>query len=494
MNTIVKTGCGTVEGVRDAGLVKWLGIPYAKEPVGELRFRRAVACEPWEGKKLCQEYGNSPVNFLSVFPSIGNESEDCLNLNVWRPDNDEKKLPVFVWIYGGAYASGEACDVLYNGARFAREGVVYISINYRVGPLGAFDFSAYDKESFDSNCWLSDQIMALKWIKANAEVFGGDSDNITIAGESAGGTSICALLASPAAKGLFNKAIVQSGMAKSVLSERNNKLLLDMLIEQLGLTADTVGKLREMDTADMKKAVENVLASSNSAYPGTCNPGPVFDDLIPGLISKSIRSGAAKDVKLIIGTMRDENTEFYAMGWVPASWEQIEKMLSMSGHADKLEAFKKTYGGAGSEKDQFVALSTDSQFLIGSAQVADAQSEYNDVWMYRFDYAPIALRESGVGAAHGYELPICLGNLEGPYGDAWIGTPENVINKLTAEMAGTWLSFAKNGDPNHGKLDTRWEKYDSTHRKTYVFDEQSHVMEAKLSERLALWDGLELYP
>lgn len=494
MNTIVKTCCGTVEGFRDAGVVKWLGIPYAKEPVGELRFRRAVACESWEGIKLCHDYGDSPVNFLSVFPSIGSESEDCLNLNIWRQDNDEEKLPVFVWIYGGAYASGEACDVLYDGARFAREGVVYVSINYRVGPLGAFDFSCYDKESFDSNCWLSDQIMALKWVKDNVEAFGGDSNNITIAGESAGGTSICALLASPAANGLFNKAIVQSGMAKSVLSERNNRLLLDMLIEQLGLTADTVGKLRDMDTADMKDAVENVLASSNSAYPGTCNPGPVFDDLIPCLISERIRSGSAKDVKLIIGTMRDENTEFYDMGWVPASWEQVGKMLSMSGHADKLEVFKKTYGGAGSEKDQFVALSTDSQFLIGSTQVADAQSEYTDVWMYRFDYAPFALRENGTGAAHGYELPICLGNLAGPYGDAWNGTPRNVIRKLTAEMAGAWLSFAKTGDPNHGELDTHWEKYDSTHRKTYVFDEQSHVIEAELSERLALWNGLELYP
>ena len=494
MNTIVNTSCGAVEGVREDGLLKWLGIPYAKEPVGELRYRRAVACEPWEGTKLCDKYGDSPVNFLSVFPSIGNESEDCLNLNIWRPDSDEKKLPVFVWIYGGAYASGEACDVLYDGANFAHEGVVFVSINYRVGPLGAFDFHAYDSASFDSNCWLSDQIMALKWIKDNAAAFGGDCENITVAGESAGGTSILALLASPAAKGLFHKAIVQSGMAKSVLSERNNKLLLNMLIEKLGLTPDTVSKLRDMDTAEMKDAVEYVLASSNSAYPGTCNPGPVFDDLIPELISKRIREGSAKDVKLIIGTMRDENTEFYAMGWVPMSWEQVEKMLADSGHGDKLGEFKRIYGSTGSEKDQFVALSSDSQFVIGSAQVADGQSQYNDVWMYRFDYAPVALREPGIGAAHGYELPICLGNCKGPYGDAWIGTPENVIDKLTTEMAGAWLSFAKTGDPNHSALDTCWEKYDPANRKTYVFDEQSHVMEAALSERLALWDGLELYP
>ena len=212
------------------------------------------------------------------------------------------------------------------------------------------------------------------------------------------------------------------------------------------------------------------------------------------MISKRICEGAAKDVKLIIGTMHDENTEFYAMGWVPMTWEQVGKMLTDSGHGDKLDEFKRIYGGAGSEKNQFVALSSDSQFVIGSAQVADGQSRYNDVWMYRFDYAPVALREPGIGAAHGYELPICLGNCKGPYGDAWIGTPENIISKLTAEMAGAWLSFAKTGDPNHGALDACWEKYDMANRKTYVFDEQSHVVEADLSERLALWDGLELYP
>jgi para-nitrobenzyl esterase len=213
MNTTVEIKYGTVEGFKENGLAKWFRVPFAEPPVGELRFRRAVECEKWNGIRSCKQHGNKPIQFASLSQTKAiSESEDCLYLSIWRSDNEKKKLPVFVWIYGGAFIAGECSEPGYDGSTFAKEDILYVAINYRLGVLGFYDFTGYDKENFDSNCGLSDQIMALKWIKENIEAFGGDSENITIAGESAGGTSVCNLLAAPTAKGLFHKAISQSGL------------------------------------------------------------------------------------------------------------------------------------------------------------------------------------------------------------------------------------------------------------------------------------------
>ena len=210
-DTLAATQYGEVQGFAAAGVKTWLGIPYAAPPVGELRFRRNQPPIPWQGVKKCVAFGNKPIQYMNMFGlerSRVPASEDCLYLNVWAPLNAAKdaRLPVFVWIYGGAYHMGEGSDPMYDGASFARDGVVFVNFNYRVGPLGFYDFSMYDKR-FESNCGVSDQIAALRWVRDNIAAFGGDPNNVTIAGESAGGTGVYNMLASPAAKGASRAAV-----------------------------------------------------------------------------------------------------------------------------------------------------------------------------------------------------------------------------------------------------------------------------------------------
>ena len=195
---IVQTNSGKVRGYERDGIVEYLGIPYAEAPVGALRFKRSLPKAPWEGVFDAKEYGSPAVQFDEGKPR---GSEDCLFVNVQRPPEGEK-LPVFVWIHGGGYNTGAASDGIYNGKAFARDGLVFVSFQYRMNVLGFYDFTTFPGcENFDSNCGLSDQILALKWIHENIEFFGGDPNRVTIAGESAGGASVVNMLAVPSVKG-----------------------------------------------------------------------------------------------------------------------------------------------------------------------------------------------------------------------------------------------------------------------------------------------------
>ena len=177
---------------------------------------------------------------------------------------------MFVWIYGGGFSYGECSDPLYDGSSFARNDVIFVGINYRLGVLGFYDFTPYQNQNeyFDSNCGFSDQLTALKWIKENIEAFGGDSDNITIAGESAGGTSVCHMMASPYAKGLFNKAISQSALPDCLHNSSSAKRNMDMFLNQMKMSQDEVIKLKTMDVNEMKSAAQYVLDNSCLIYPG----------------------------------------------------------------------------------------------------------------------------------------------------------------------------------------------------------------------------------
>ncbi|MDG2575888.1 carboxylesterase family protein, partial [Vibrio parahaemolyticus] len=182
MNLIIQTTKGKIEGFETEGVNAWFDIPFGKPPVGDLRFKRAQPVDPWEGVKDCKTYGNDPIQFIGVRDK---EDEDCLNINVWAPKN-ANKLPVLVWFYGGGLHYGFNSDLSYDGAHMAASDVIRVNINFRLGPLGYYDFNQFDS-SFDTNCTISDQIEGLKWVKENIEAFGGDPDNVTIFGESGGG-------------------------------------------------------------------------------------------------------------------------------------------------------------------------------------------------------------------------------------------------------------------------------------------------------------------
>lgn len=500
MNTKVQIKYGILEGFKEDGLNKWFGVPFAKPPVGELRFRRAIECEKWVETKECKKHGNKPIQFSPLESKKATkymnvpESEDCLYLNIWRPDNEKNRLPVFIWIYGGGFSVGECSDPTYDGSAFAKDGILYIAFNYRVGVLGFYDFTIYDKDNFDSNCGLSDQIMALKWIKENIDAFGGNPDNITIAGESAGGASVCNLLTAPSAKGLFHKAISESGLPGCVHSKNSTKYNLDVFLDQIKLTPNTVSKLLEMDVHTMKNPCQYVQSNSCKLNPGIFQPGPVVDDLLPESSVYATAKGNADGVKLIIGTNHDEGSLFLQMKWFPHTWEMVEKMCRDNQCEEKYPELYNLYNKKGKLRNQLNLLAKDRAFLVDAIKVADGQSKYNDVWMYRFDYTPVLLKLTGFNAMHGCEVPIALNTMaaKGFLCKLWVGTSKKMKEKLIKEMHTAWVNFAKTGDPN-GHLDFFWEKYEPNKRKTYIFHKYSHLEENPEDAIFEVWKDIHLF-
>lgn len=489
---IVSTKKGKVEGFRKNGINMWFGIPYAKAPLGKLRFRRAVEHEPWSDVRVCKIFGNKPYQFTTGPLTLATPSEDCLYLNIWAPEN-ACKLPVYLWIYGGMYAKGDGSRRDYWGAGMAQSGVIFVNFNYRLGPLGFFDFSMYEK-SFETNCGFSDQIAALKWVKENIEAFGGDPDNITIGGESAGATAVYDMLASPAAKGLFKRAIAQSGVPASGGTQAALKLNTDLFLLKMGMSPNDVPKLKTMDPEKMIRAARYVIDEHCNAYPGLFAPGPLIgDDLLPKFPWEAMAEGSAEGIDVIIGTDKDEGKIFVNMKRTtfPNSWGQVSGMLIYNGYADRFSAFTKFYDISDWEWEQMSEFAKDRAFLVDAIRCADAQSDKARVFMYRYDYVPRLLKLLRIGAMHGSEIGLTL-NTDGLFAKLMRFTPKHEVSKMKNCMHGCWLSFIKNGNPKGG-LCIDWPQYDFETRDTLIFDLNPCVERNPGQKAFELWKDIELY-
>jgi len=490
---VINTKYGQIEGFVEHGISKWHGIPYAKPPVGDLRFRRAVPCDPWKEVKKCTKFGNRPIQFkLKALLSKKGDSEDCLYLNIWKKNNDAKNLPVYVWIHGGYLFCFAAHDSLYDDETFAQEDVIFVSVGYRLGPLGCFDFSIYNKEAFDSNCCLSDQILALQWIHDNIAAFGGDPNNITINGESAGGASVLALMCCPSAKGLFQKVICQSGYPDGHHSARSNKLLMDMFLEKLNVKPEEAEKIRDMDIKTLQSATDYVL-DHLPRYPGIFWPSFVYDDLLPEDCYTSLRNGCADGIKLIIGTTKNESTFFNTMHECPKNKEEVKKMLENNGMIDKFEAIEDFYyqKKKGGDSTPTLNFARDYMFVLGSTEVADILSQrHQEVWMYRFDFMPILPRLMGMKATHGIDVHCVFNNPDILTGLLWLFTRPSSQTILYQTMHNSWLNFIKTGNPNGEHLTIEWEKYDASKRKTLLIDRNSTLVENPEKETIEFWTNV----
>ncbi len=513
---IVQTTCGKVKGYLREGRIEYLGIPYAKPPVGELRFKRAQKLEAWDGVFDAKEYGSQAVQHDE---GINQGAEDCLSVNVQRPVEGEG-LPVFVFIHGGGYTTGSASVPLYNGKYFAEEGLVFVSFHYRVGVLGFYDFTTYPGcEGFESNCGISDQIMAMQWIHDNIAAFGGDPDNITINGESAGGASVVNMLAIPEVKGLFQKAIAQSGLPNCVCTHETARQNIDLYLEGMGMTEKDIPKLKEMDPFEMLKGIAYVSQKHQYKNPGMFLPGPVIDDLLPVRPIEAIKKGSAKDVKLIIGTnmhegsmfVHPENTGF------PNSWAMVAEMMERNGHAESIPQIIDYYHPSRNDRlaelkaqrelsvssvppipeelqlegaYPFIEFATDYAFQMPSVKVAEAQRQYTeDVWMYRYEYISRSGWESGSLASHAYELPLCFKNMDFHFSRfVFKDEPEEIVNTLMNEIHGSWVRFAKTGDPNPEWL--RYAGFDSAVR---IFYRESRTIRLDRTGLMQAWGDLRFY-
>ncbi len=512
----VNTKSGKVKGHLNEGRIEYLGIPYAKPPVGKLRFKRAQKIDPWEGVFEANEYGLEPIQNDN---GMDKGSEDCLTINIQRPANDEK-LPVYVYIYGGGYTTGSACDPLYNGRAFADDGLVFVSFQYRLNVLGFYDFTTYPGcEDFDSNCGISDQILAMQWIHDNIEAFGGDPDNITINGESAGGASVVNMLAIPAVRGTFQKTIAQSSLPNCVCTHETARQNIDLYLEGMGMTEKDVPKLKEMDALELLKGVSYVAEKHQYKNPGMFLPGPVIDDLLPERPIDAIRKGSAKGVKLIIGNNLHEGTMFVhpEKTGFPNSWSMIAEMMEKNGHAaaiprmidyyhpsrnDRFTKFKAqkefSMGSVPPFTEEFeqegaypfIAFATDYAFQMPAVKVAEAQRQHTeDVWMYRYEYISASGWKTGWLASHAFELPLSFANMDFHFSQmVFKEEPEDVVEKLIREVHGSWVQFAKTGDPNPEWL--RFKGYDSPVR---LIDKESKTVRLDRTELMRVWDDMRFY-
>jgi para-nitrobenzyl esterase len=491
---------GRLVGLGERDVRAFRGIPFAKPPVGRLRWRMPEPAEPWAGVRDATRFGpvcpQAPTPFDSLFGgSLSVQSEDCLYLNVWAPGPERTPHPVIVFIHGGAFVIGAGSQSIYSGAHLARRGVVVVTINYRLGVFGLLDLpdATAGRACGTGAEALADQLLALDWIKRNISAFGGDPGNVTVMGESAGGMSITALLASPLARGLFHRAIIQSGTAHVGLVRERSERLARAVLAALSLGPEDVRRLADIPAAQLVKAQIGVIAAAHGGK-GVQRLGRLpFQPALGGPILPvrpiaAIREGAARGIPLLCGTTREEWKLFTAVD--PRlrlmSANQFEARLARSA-ADAALMLAKVYS-AGSPFDRFNAYMTDRIFGVPTARLGEAQSRFAPVYAYRFDWRSRLL--GGIfGACHALDLGFVFGTYAAGPAAAFFGTGA-AADSLACAMMDCWVAFARTGDPST-HASGPWPGYDGDKRATMIFgDGPPRVANAPDGERIDAWNAV----
>ena len=500
--TTVETTLGTVAGLVRDDIHVFKGIPYAAPPVGLLRFRPPQPAAPWTGTRDAAQYGPvapqtaSPMEAMFGGPQPQQSEADCLTLNVFTPAPDGARRPVMVWIHGGAFVTGSGSTPWYDGTSFARNGdVVVVTINYRLGALGFLHLDELS-ESFagsgSGNVGILDQVAALEWVRDNAEAFGGDPNNVTAFGESAGAMSVGTLLGLPAAKGLFVKAIPQSGAAHHARPVDTATDMARRFLAEAGLTADAdgVAKLQELPLDALIDAQATLLPKT--AASGGLAFAPVVDGIVlPEAPIDAIGGGSAADVAVLIGTTRDEMKLF---GMMDPSLNDLDDARMLRRAAAFLNDEKKAAGLINAYKaarpgtppaELWGAMSTDQVFRIPAVRLAERQSALgNSVYMYRFDWATPVF--GGVlGACHALEIPFVFDNLGAAGSEMFTGPASDEMKAMARTMHTAWHTFARTGNPGDG-----WPRYEASSRNVMRFDLQSEVVADPDSAEREAWEGL----
>jgi para-nitrobenzyl esterase len=462
----VRVRAGLLQGTAEAGteIVAYKGIPYARPPVGELRWRPPVPADAWAGMRDARAFGSAclqpPAQPTSIYYSgMASTSEDCLTLNVWAPKN-ARKLPVMVWIHGGSLVGGSSSEPLYDGVRIAQRGIVFVSINYRLGLLGYLAHPALSAESsqhLSGNYGLLDQIEALRWVRDNVAAFGGDPGKVTIAGESAGGLSVIALMTSPLARGLFTRAIVQSGYmpSYSLLHEAGYGL---PSAESAGARmasaagASTVGELRAVD---LVKLFQAGLATG-------WQPEPVVDGIVlKRQLAEVFARGEQAKVPVLAGFNEGEiRSLLFLMPKAPATQVAYEADVRRRFGASAA-AFLAAYPGVDPRADVMASMRDGlygfaAQYLVRQ-QTAVGQPAY----LYFFRHGTPAERARDLVAFHASELPYVFGQVgeSAALGPNWPRPPlTSEESQLSEALLGYWTSFVRDGSPKaQGAVD--WPRF-----------------------------------
>jgi para-nitrobenzyl esterase len=490
----VETSYGGLRGHLRGAHVAFLGVPYAKPPVGALRFQAPQPLDRWSGTREALSFGPSaPQDPLAApgFRADGPESEDCLYLNLYAPAGAGSARPVLFWIHGGGFSHGSGSQPSYDGGPLAERGdVIVVSINYRLGALGYLYLGAHGGERFGAaaNVGQLDQIAALRWVQENVSAFGGDPARVTLFGESAGAVAVATLMAMPAARGLFSQAIAQSGTANRLGSTANAAAVTTRYLRTLGIPDADPEKLRAADVGALLRAQ------------GPRGPlSPVVDgESLPNRPIQAVRDGVTKHIPLLVGTNRDEQKLYVSFPRAKIDDAEVEAQVgevlprAVAGRArDVVATYRKSRALRGlpsSNADVLDAVQTASRFRIPAIRLCEAQRQHQPrTFLYQFDWESPA-RRGELGACHGLEVPFVWGTVGSNGNPRFTGVgPE--ADALSAQMMDSWIAFARTGDPSHPGVGD-WPAYCERERHTMVFGRECGVQRAPFEEERALWDDL----
>lgn len=482
---VVTTNIGTYEGLNLNDVEVFKGIPFAKEPSGSLRFAPPQAVEPFAGTYKATKFCPIPTQVSTLRDDKNDvQGTNTLCINIYRPKNvkADAKLPVYFWIFGGAYVAGTSNHPWYDGTEFAKDGVILVSTNYRVNAQGFLSSKAqFSKYGTTGNNGLLDMIESLKFVKNNIAAFGGDPDNITIGGESAGSFSVSALVLSPLTKGLFKNAIMESGTILSFpfisLDATHNRALAYDLSERF---LNKFGLSDSSEAIETLETIDPVLLAHQSNYDYDFVTGR-FSFLIPNCDGYVIPFDPVKELKeqnfnkvnILMGYNTDEGTYFAN----PKITNEEYQMALDNNFGDKSDAIKAIYESFDAPFKKTYELLGDVMFNIGVKVFADNLAETNDVYMYHFDYA--SDKESPYGVTHASEIQYAFKTL-----DSKAKEQDTKVADTTHKL---WVNFIKTGNPNYDGehfIDKAWLKYKKGSALVYRIGEECSVEPFAIKERL----------
>jgi para-nitrobenzyl esterase len=511
MTVVVSIGLGRIEGAEQGGVLVFRGIPYAAPPVGPLRFRAPEPPRPWHGVRDGRTPGPTAPQILGLMREVPAQSEDCLQLNVWTPALSGRR-PVLVFLHGGAFTTGTSAHPMYDGRELARRGdAVVVSVNYRLGALGFADLGALGDARFgaDANNGLRDQLAALAFVREHIAAFGGDPECVTLFGQSAGAMSVGTLLSLPASRGLFQRAIAQSGAAHHVTTRADSARIAERLLDALAIGPAQLDRLRalpfEAITRAQSACLRQWIGVGRRGYP-LKSPNmtllPVIDgELIAEPPWDAAASGAGHDVPLLLGSNADEwNFWIFLMDSTKRDLDDgtlrgaLDKRVP--GHVERaIDVYSRVHAYARRSQQRlrpwqiFSAIETDRWFAVPALRLAQARAQASaPTYLYRFDWTG-ALFEGQIGSCHTIEVPFVFGLVDEGFGRVFAGGGE-AARALSERTMDAWIAFARGGDPSTGELGA-WPRFDVAQPSAMLLSRAPRVESARLPDEIdALWSDL----